>query len=164
MLENLPLTLDQQFPDINCNYIAPLKEQSLDSTILPQTPNEPRRQSRGISIDEPINKLPPLCVLAWYGATFELLQKVILSHPRLLTPNVVIYCLKYKDFEMVTYFTKELQILEEYRPKAIVFRNSALLAQAFSDRSSFRLIQYLSYVINKLNPSTIRGQNHPLLL
>lgn len=164
MLENLPLTIDQQFHDLDCKYILPSNLPSLDSTLFPQTPYEQRSKSRGVSPEEPINTLPPLCVLAWYGATFDLLHKVILSHPRLLTPKVVLYCLKYKDFEMVAYFTEELRILEKYQPKAILFRNSALIAQAFNDRSSLRLIHYLSYVINKLNPSTIHGQNHPLLM
>ena len=163
MLENLPLTLDQQFPNLHTEYV-PLKEyKSLDSTIQPQVPDEPPTPHRGITVDEPIESLPPLCVMTWYGATLELLQKVIISHPYLLTSTVVTYCLKYKDYEMASYFIKELEILYEFKMKPIIFRNSALLAQAYRDGASLRLIHYLSYVVNKLNPTTIRGQCHPLL-
>ena len=157
------MTLDNQFPNLNSEYV-PLKEyQSIDSTIQPQVPDEPPTPHRGIKINEPIESLPPLCVLTWYGATLDLLQKVIISHPYLLTSSVVTYCLKYKDYEMALYFTKELEILYEFNMKPIIFRNSALLAQAYRDSASRRLIQYLSYVVNKLNPTTIRGQCHPLL-
>ena len=163
MLENLPMTLDNQFHNLNSEYVPPKEYKSLDSTIQPQVPDEPPTPHKGIKLNEPIESLPLLCVLAWYGATLELLQKVIISHPYLLTSSVVVYCLKYNDHEMASYFIKELEILYEFNMKPIIFRNSALLAQAYRDGASRRLIQYLSYIVNKLNPITIPGQCHPLL-